>query len=215
MGYNTKNYTEQGGDKTVIGGVLEVKDGGLIKIKEGALITGLPIASNQVNSTATTISALKDNFNDLLAKFKDAGFMEFDVWNLSVAKAPITTEGQPITANQSEVSDVTIADGIIRVTVDTDELVEFESSAPTQGTHKWVGILITTGLADITKIKYNGYQLTQDDVSEAAGVGGTAGDIIMWLKCDEITETPKLFTLWSSGYEEIELMVEIVDPVVE
>jgi len=215
MGYNTKNYTEQGGDKTVIGGVLEVKDGGLIKIKEGALITGLPIASNQANSTATTISALKDNFNDLLAKFKDAGFMEFDVWNLSVAKAPITTEGQPITANQSEVSDVTIADGIIRVTVDTDELVEFESSAPTQGTHKWVGILITTGLADITKIKYNGYQLTQDDVSEAAGVGGTAGDIIMWLKCDEITETPKLFMLWSSGYEEIELMVEIVDPVVE
>jgi len=215
MGYNTKNYTEQGGDKTVIGGVLEVKDGGLIKIKEGALITGLPIASNQANSTATTISALKDNFNDLLAKFKDAGFMEFDVWNLSVAKAPITTEGQPITANQSEVSDVTIVDGIIRVTVDTDELVEFESSAPTQGTHKWVGILITTGLADITKIKYNGYQLTQDDVSEAAGVGGTAGDIIMWLKCDEITETPKLFMLWSSGYEEIELMVEIVDPVVE
>lgn len=215
MGYNTKNYTEQGGDKTVIGGVLEVKDGGLIKINEGALITGLPIASNQANSTATTISALKDNFNDLLAKFKDAGFMEFDVWNLSVAKAPITTEGQPITANQSEVSDVTIADGIIRVTVDTDELVEFESSAPTQGTHKWVGILITTGLADITKIKYNGYQLTQDDVSEAAVVGGTAGDIIMWLKCDEITETPKLFTLWSSGYEEIELMVEIVDPVVE
>src|SRR6056297_551195 len=215
MGYNTNNYTEQGGDKTVIGGVLEVKDGGLITIKEGALITGLPIASNQANSTATTISALKDNFNDLLAKFKDAGFMEFDVWNLSVAKAPITTEGQPITANQSEVSDVTIADGIIRVTVDTDELVEFESSAPTQGTHKWVGILITTGLADITKIKYNGYQLTQDDVSEAAGVGGTAGDIIMWLKCDEITETPKLFTLWSSGYEEIELMVEIVDPVVE
>jgi len=194
MGYNTKNYIEQGGDKTVIGGVLEVKDGGLIKIKEGALITGLPIASNQANSTATTISALKDNFNDLLAKFKDAGFMEFDVWNLSVAKAPITTEGQPITANQSEVNDVTIADGIIRVTVDTDELVEFESSAPTQGTHKWVGILITTGLADITKIKYNGYQLTQDDVSEAAVVGGTAGDIIMWLKCDEITETPKLFT---------------------
>jgi hypothetical protein len=215
MGYNTKNYTEQGGDKTVIGGVLEVKDGGLIKIKEGALITGLPIASNQANSTATTISALKDNFNDLLAKFKDAGFMEFDVWNLSVAKAPITTEGQPITENQSAVSDVTIADGIIRVTVDTDELVEFESSAPTQGTHKWVGILITTGLADITKIKYNGYQLTQDDVSEAAVVGGTAGDIIMWLKCDEITETPKLFTLWSSGYEEIELMVEIVEPVAE
>ncbi len=34
MDYNTKNYTEQGGDKTVIGGTLE--------IKEGATVTGLP-----------------------------------------------------------------------------------------------------------------------------------------------------------------------------
>jgi hypothetical protein len=215
MGYNTKNYTEQGGEKTVIGGVLEVKEGGSLELKEGALIKGLPIALNQTNSTATTVSALKDNFNDLLAKLKDAGFMEFDTWDLSVAKATITTEGQPITANQSKVSAVTIADNIISVTVDVEELVEFESSAPTQGTHKWVGILITTGLADITKIKYNGYQLTQDDVSEAAGVGGTDGDIIMWLKCDEIVETPKLFTLWSSGYGETEFMVEIVPPAGE
>jgi hypothetical protein len=215
MGYNTKNYTEQGGEKTVIGGVLEVKEGGSLELKEGALIKGFPIASNQANSTATTVSALKDNFNDLLAKLKDVGFMEFDTWNLSVAKAPITTEGQPITENQSKVSAVTIADNIISVTVDVNELVEFESSAPTQGTHKWVGILITTGLTDITKIKYNGYQLTQDDVLEAAGVGGTDGDIIMWLKCDEIVETPKLFALWSSGYGETEFMVEIVAPAGE
>ena len=34
MSYNTKNYTEQGGEKTVIGGTLE--------IKEGASVTGLP-----------------------------------------------------------------------------------------------------------------------------------------------------------------------------
>jgi hypothetical protein len=215
MGYNTKNYTEQGGEKTVIGGVLEVKEGGSLELKEGALIKGFPIASNQNNSTATTVSALKDNFNDLLAKLKDAGFMEFDTWNLSVAKAPITTEGLPTTVNQSKVTAVTIADNIISVTVDVNELVEFESSTPTQGTHKWVGILITTGLTDITKIKYNGYQLTQDDVSEAAGVGGTDGDIIMWLKCDEIVEMPKLFTLWSSGFDETEFMVEIVAPAGE
>ena len=34
MSYNAKNYTEQGGEKTVIGGTLE--------IKEGASVTGLP-----------------------------------------------------------------------------------------------------------------------------------------------------------------------------
>ena len=27
MSYNTKNYTEQGGEKTVIGGTLEIKEG--------------------------------------------------------------------------------------------------------------------------------------------------------------------------------------------
>ena len=93
--------------------------------------------------------------------------------------------------------------------------VEFDSSNPAQGIHKWIGILISTGLSDITKIKYNDYQLTQDDVLESATVGGTDGDIIMWLKCDEIVETPKLFTLWSSGYEETEFMVEIVAPAGE
>jgi hypothetical protein len=215
MGYNTKNYTEQGGEKTVIGGILEVKEGGSLEIKEGALLKGFPIASNQANSTAATVNDLKDNFNDLLAKLKDAGFMEFDTWNVSVAKAPIATEGQPITANQSQVSDVTIADGIISVTVDVEELVEFDSANPAQGIHKWIGILISTGLSDITKIKYNDYQLTQADVTEAASVGGTDGDIIMWLKCDEIVETPKLFTLWSSGYEKTEFMVEIVAPAGE
>ena len=212
MSYNTKNYTEQGGEKTVIGGILEVKEGGSLEVKEGAFLNGFPIVSNQANSTAATVNDLKDNFNDLLAKLKDAGFMEFDTWNVSVAKAPIATEGQPITANQSQVSDVTIADSIISVTVDVDELVEFDSANPAQGIHKWIGILISTGLSDITKIKYNGYQLTQADVTEAASVGGTDGDIIMWLKCDEIIETPKLFTLWSSGYEESEFMVEIVRP---
>ena len=37
MSYNTKNYTEQGGEKTVIGGTLE--------IKESATVTGLPEGS--------------------------------------------------------------------------------------------------------------------------------------------------------------------------
>lgn len=72
--YNAKNYTEQSGEKTVIGGTLE--------IKEGASVTGLPSpftpAENQADSTATTIALLKDDFNALLAKLKTAGLMEAD-----------------------------------------------------------------------------------------------------------------------------------------
>lgn len=74
MNYNPKNYTEQGGDKTVIGGTLE--------IKEGATVTGLPSsftpAANQAESTATTIALLKDDVNALLAKLKAAGLMAAD-----------------------------------------------------------------------------------------------------------------------------------------
>jgi len=46
--YNAKNYTEQGGEKTVIGGTLE--------IKEGASVTGLP--SPAVVIPAATADAL-------------------------------------------------------------------------------------------------------------------------------------------------------------
>ena len=67
MSYNTKNYTEQGGDKTIIGGTLE--------IKQGSSVTGLPVAANQADSTATDVAGLVTDFNALLAKLKAAGLM--------------------------------------------------------------------------------------------------------------------------------------------
>ena len=74
MDYNTKNYTEQAGDKTVIGGTLE--------IKEGATVTGLPSsftpAENQAPSTAEDITSLVADFNALLLKLQTAGLMEAD-----------------------------------------------------------------------------------------------------------------------------------------
>ena len=50
MSYNTKNYTEQGGEKTVIGGTLE--------IKEGASVTGLP-ADPLLVATGDTLGGVK------------------------------------------------------------------------------------------------------------------------------------------------------------
>lgn len=70
MSYNVKNYTEQGGETTVIGGTLE--------IKEGASVTGFPQAKNQADSTATTIADLKSDFNSLLSKLKSSRLMEDD-----------------------------------------------------------------------------------------------------------------------------------------
>ena len=68
---NVKNYTEQGGDKTVIGGTLEITSGGTLTF-EGSEFKP---AESQENSTATTIAELKSDFNALLAKLKTAGLM--------------------------------------------------------------------------------------------------------------------------------------------
>lgn len=68
---NVKNYTEQGGEKTVIGGILEIVEGGQV--------VGLPSdftpAAFQADSTASTIAGLVVDFNALLAKLKAAGLM--------------------------------------------------------------------------------------------------------------------------------------------
>ena len=68
--YNTKNYTEQNGEVTHIGGKLVIEAGGSIE--------GLPACENQEDSVATTVAALKEDFNDLLDKLKAAGYMEAD-----------------------------------------------------------------------------------------------------------------------------------------
>ena len=70
--YNAKNYTEQGGDVTHIGGTLIIEEGASV---EGLLSTP---SENQADSEATTVAALKEDFNGLLAKLKTAGLMAAD-----------------------------------------------------------------------------------------------------------------------------------------
>lgn len=72
--YNTKNYRERGGERWVVNGVLEVTEAGVL------LLNGKPLirAENQADSTASTISELKEDFNLLLQKLKYAGVMELE-----------------------------------------------------------------------------------------------------------------------------------------
>lgn len=72
MSYNAKNYTEQGGDVTHIGGKLIIEEGASV---EGLLSTP---AENQTDSVASSIADLKADFNSLLAKLKTAGIMAAD-----------------------------------------------------------------------------------------------------------------------------------------
>lgn len=76
MSYNSKNYTEQGGERTVISGELVIKAGAKLIFEEGAEQEGvIPQAANQTESTATSVATLKDDFNSLIGKLIAAGLM--------------------------------------------------------------------------------------------------------------------------------------------
>ena len=72
--YNAKKYAEQGGDVTHIGGKLIFEDGSAVE----GLPSSFTPAENQAASEATTVEALKEDFNSLLAKLKAAGLMTAD-----------------------------------------------------------------------------------------------------------------------------------------
>ncbi len=71
---NVKNYKEQGGDRWIINGVLEVTEEGVL------LLNGKPLirAEVQGESTATTVDDLKNDFNSLINKLKYSGLMEME-----------------------------------------------------------------------------------------------------------------------------------------
>ena len=69
---NVKNYAEQGGDKWVVTGNLDIAGEGKLLIQG----TDFTRAATQADSAATTIADLKTDFNALLAKLKAAGLME-------------------------------------------------------------------------------------------------------------------------------------------
>ncbi len=88
-----------------------------------------------------------------------------------------------------------------------ETLNSFASTNPSQGTAKWVGLDLGTNLDSITSLKWNGYQLTEDDVAEAASVGLGAGHIVFWAKADAISEEPRTITLSADGYEDAVITV--------
>ncbi len=78
---NTQNYMEQGGERWVIGGTLEMSDGTHIILGAETLNAILDdkltaqTAALQVDSTAVDVAGLVTDFNALLAKLIAAGLM--------------------------------------------------------------------------------------------------------------------------------------------
>ena len=81
--YNTKNYFAHGGEQLVIGGKLTFLEGAEVENFPGGNTnsTEVPYVAD---SEATTVAALKTDFNSLLAALRTAGILS--------ATAPETTE---------------------------------------------------------------------------------------------------------------------------
>ena len=75
---NTHNYFANGGNELVIGGQLTFLPGAVIEGGDALFTPSLPF--DQIayvpDSEATTIAALKDDYNALLAAIRNAGLME-------------------------------------------------------------------------------------------------------------------------------------------
>lgn len=202
MSYNVKNYTEQGGDITHIGGKLIIEEGGSIE--------GLPSSANIPLSTASSLDALKDDFNALLLGLKEAGYVKKDDFHIDAGLITTSSEAD-LLANNGKVESISFEDGVIDVKVPLSELTAFPSSNPSQGTHKWLGLDIKTGLGSIIGLSFDGYELTSDDEAEATSVGCEAGSFVLYIKAEIIASTSRVFTLAKPGYKENKVTIIVTD----
>jgi len=192
MSYNTKNYTEQGGDVTHFGGK--------VIFEEGSQIEGLPQAVN-LASNATTAQ--------IITALKNAGLMVPDTWNLSVLAVP-TKAAMPTeeTGSNSSHATVSIEDNVITIALDCEvKDLEEADHGELWGEHKWLGFGIRTGLASVVGVKFTddtGAQATlgSSDAEEATALGLSAGDFVLYIKAEqpEYLSSGKSFTLWAHGY---------------
>ena len=216
MSYNAKNYTEQGGEVTHIGGKLVFEEGGSI--------AGFPGAANQEPVTGNQVKDVKDAFNALLIGLKNAGIMVPDSWNVSVLACP-TPASMPTseTAANSGHATVTIDGTEITITLNckVSELADADHGT-TWGKHKWLGFGVRTGLGSVVGVKFTddtgaSVTLSADDAAEATTLDLSAGDFVLYIKADqaEYLTGEKYFTLKADGYAETTFTMKIVEPTTQ
>jgi hypothetical protein len=90
-----RNYHAQGGNHWVIGGKLTFLPGAVIEGGEGLFGNtdpDIPLVANQPDSDATTVAALRADFNALLAALRGAGYMVVDATGGQATIESNTTE---------------------------------------------------------------------------------------------------------------------------
>lgn len=208
--YNARNYTEQGGEVTHIGGKI---------VYDNGLMPNMSTADVQ----SDTVAKVRTSFNALITKLKNAGLMVGDAFTMQYAAVTDTVASHADrTYNTGKISNVAVDndDHIITITLSdkVKNLKDFEAGNG-WGKHKWLGIGLGVGISPITSLYYNGSALTDDDVSEATSQCSLdPGYFVRWVAADLVlagNNTEKSvdnFTLWADGYAETTYKLVIVEP---
>lgn len=209
--YNAKNYTEQGGDVTHIGGKLIFEDRGCLK---GGLMP------NQAACTGTSNG--EKAVNALLLKLKNAGLMVGDAFTMQYAEVLDGVMAHVDRQyNTTKISNVAVDNDTHEITITLSEKVknlkDFDGGNG-WGVHKWLGIGLGVGISPVTGLYYNGSALGDEDVTEATQCSLSAGYFVRWVAADLVLagdntqKSVDSFTLWSEGYEETRYTLKIVEP---
>ncbi len=212
--YQTKNYTEQGGEVTHIGGKLVFDD--------GAALTG-GLIPNQAEATGS--GSAVTTLNALIKKLKNCGLMMGDAFSLAYAPVTDSIQGHAKRQeNTAKISSVAVDNDTHAITVTlskkVSELNDFDGGGD-WGTHKWLGIGLSWGDAAITGLTYNGTQLTAEDVAEASACGLNTGAFVRWIAADlvlagdESQKSKSCFTLWADAHQETVYTIRIMEPETE
>ena len=212
-GFITKNYNTDGGNRMVIGGILE--------FTEGAEIKGFPGAENMTPKTTNTAAEIRGDLNTLIMNLKNAGIMIPDSWNVSVLLCPTPASMQtPETAANSGHATVSIEGNAITIALDC-KISELEDTdrGGTWGEHKWLGFGIRTGLNSIVDVQFTddtgvSTTLSSIDADEATALGLSSGDFVLYIEAEqpEYLTGEKQFTLWADGHAKTTFTMQITEP---
>ena len=119
---------------------------------------------------------------------------------------------QFIKENNECIKSISVNGDVATLKVDMNGLQSYKSSDPSQGTAKWVGLIIETGEDTLENVTYNGTPLTVADIADATSVGAPAGAFVLWLKANVVQTTPKTITIGTvdGSKESREVTIKIV-----
>ena len=117
--------------------------------------------------------------------------------NSTISKIEIVAADVNAIESQANQDAITVVQNGTEVTVFINGVLNsFASTNPAQGTGKWIGFEVATGVTDLTQVKYNGVALTAADVAEANSIGLPTGSFVLWTKAEKL---PKSFTVEANG----------------